>query len=283
MDAQVAPVQDQIDAKNAEFWNELCGSNLARSLDITELGPESLRRFDDEYLRVYPYLDHYVATEDLSGKRVLEIGLGYGTFGQVLASRGSHYYGLDIAKNPVALMRYRLSLLGQDHNDERIQQGSALSIPHKSGSFQYVYSIGCLHHTGDLPKAVSEVYRVLAPGGKAIVMLYNRYSIRQLLNGFSHVWTYLWRPSQCSHKIGFWDGMRARYDFNEQGEAAPRTDYVSRREVRRLFGSFARVQIETRNCDTLSFLGDRIVIPRTSLLNNLGRVWGLDLYIRARK
>ena len=59
-----------------------------------------------------------------------------------------------------------------------VVQGSALELPFDEGTFDDVYSIGCLHHTGDLVRAVSEVRRVLRPDGRAVVMLYNRHSLR---------------------------------------------------------------------------------------------------------
>lgn len=271
--------QSEIDTKNTEFWDELCGSGLARSLGISQASSEGLRRFDEAYMGLYPYLEKYVVEEALGGKRVLEIGPGFGTLGHLLASRGCEYYGLDIAKNSVAMMRYRLSLLGQDPA-ERIQQGSALEIPHKDSSFDYVYSVGCLHHTGNLGQAISEVYRVLASGGKAIVMLYHKYSFQRLvkvpllmLRGLLKDWAV---PDR-SRKV------RALYDTNAKGEAAPHTDYVSRSEVRDLFKRFARVHIESQNFDNLAFLKGRLVIPREKLLSNLARVAGLDLYIQAYK
>jgi hypothetical protein len=67
------PEQTETDVKNAAFWNELCGSGLARSLGITESTPESLRKFDEAYMAMYPYLSRYVTEEELAGKRVLEI------------------------------------------------------------------------------------------------------------------------------------------------------------------------------------------------------------------
>ena len=33
-----------LDERNATFWDELCGSSLARSLGITDASPESLER-----------------------------------------------------------------------------------------------------------------------------------------------------------------------------------------------------------------------------------------------
>src|SRR5438874_4497039 len=118
--------QRLLDAQNAEFWNELCGTALARAIGISDGSPESLRHFDEAYFRTYPYLMDYVAPRALQGRRVLEIGLGYGTLGQRLAERGADYYGLDIAPAPVMMMRYRLQHLGRPPN---VMQGSALAIP----------------------------------------------------------------------------------------------------------------------------------------------------------
>lgn len=272
--------QGEIDTRNADFWNELCGSGLAQSLGITENTPASLRRFDDAYMALYPYLAPYVTAEDLSGKRVLEIGPGYGTLGQFIASRGCRYYGLDIAAGPVAMMRYRLALLGRECED-RVQQGSALDIPHSDASFDYVYSVGCLHHTGNLHRAVSEVYRVLAPRGKAIVMLYHRHSFRRLIQvPLRYVRNVL---SKRRRYKSFGEVVRALYDTNSSGEAAPHTDFVSRSDVRRLFGRFSQIRIDSQNFDTYVLLRSRIVISREKLLNNLGRVLGTDLYIVATK
>ena len=275
--------QEQIDSRNASFWSELCGSGLARALGITEHSPDSLAKYDDEYLRYYPYLRRYVDAEELSGKLVLEIGLGYGTLGQLLASRGCRYYGLDIAETPVAVTRYRLSLLGEGGVEDRVRRGSALDIPFDDGLFDQVYSIGCLHHTGNLTRAIAEVHRVLKPGGKALVMLYNKYSWRQLMS----VPLRDRLRAVCS-----WGGaaddphaseqMRARYDGNAKGDAPPHTDYVSRAEARRLFSRFRTINIQCHNCDPVARKG-RIIVPRRFLLGNLGRLLGLDLYIRVQK
>ena len=63
--------QSEIDRRNSEFWNELCGSTLARSLGITDHSPESLRQFDDAYLALYPYLLSIVRPDRLAAKDVL--------------------------------------------------------------------------------------------------------------------------------------------------------------------------------------------------------------------
>src|SRR3954463_16540199 len=137
--------QPLLDQSNAEFWAELCGSSMARAAGITGQGPDDLRRFDELYFDYYPYLERYLPS-DFAGDQVLEIGLGYGTLGQSIASRGAEYHGVDISLGPVAMMRKRLEWLGQPQ--ERVLQASALELPHADETFDHVYSIGCLHHTG---------------------------------------------------------------------------------------------------------------------------------------
>jgi len=270
--------QGAIDTENAKFWNELCGSTLARLLGITDASPESLRRYDAAYLAFYPYLQRYVERERLHNKRVLEIGPGYGTLGQLLASAGCDYHGLDISEAPVAMMRHRLIALGLTNVEQRVLIGSALEIPHADASFAYVYAIGCLHHTGNLNKAVSEVYRVLVPGGKAIVMVYHRHSLFQLVRGS----TVRLQALLSRGRIDAARQIRSLYDSNQRGEAAPHTDFVSLPEARRLFKDFMRVKIDMRNFGNIGMKG-KILIPRELLLNNVARVLGLDLYITACK
>ena len=270
------PDQVALDARNAAFWNELCGSGLARSLGITEITVESLRRFDEAYLATYPYLTRYVDALDVAGRDTLEIGLGFGTLGEQLARRGARYHGADIAEGPVAMMRDRLSWhdLGDPNG---VVVGSALELPWPDERFDIVVSIGCLHHTGDLVRALGEVDRVLRPGGRVLAMLYNRHSLRQLAQRVRD-----WREGRNGDAEA---RLRARYDANATGEAAPFTEYVTRGDARRLFSRFASVAVDVQNMDTYVVRLPRrtLVIPREHLLGNVGRVAGLDLYVVAQK
>jgi SAM-dependent methyltransferase len=269
-----ADPQSSIDERNKAFWDELCGTGLAQSLGIAEITPDSLAQFDNAYMAYYPYLTRYLAELPVDGKKVLEIGLGFGTVGQIIAARGSIYHGADIAPGPVAMMRDRLRWIGRE-DDTAAVQASALELPWPDATFDAVVSIGCLHHTGDLPGAVREVHRVLLPGGAAFVMLYNAHSLRQLRA----------RLKGLVERRSSPEGLRAMYDVNTAGDAAPHTDYVSRADVRRLFDAFSSVSIDAQNFDplTLRVGRRRVTIPRERLLDNVARVLGLDLYIRARK
>jgi len=259
--------QGDLDVRNAEFWDELCGSALARQVGITDATPSSLSRFDAAYMSMYPYLRSYIPAR-LDGVEVLEIGLGYGTLSGELVGRGADYHGLDIAAGPVEMVRHRLRLAGRADPEQRVVQGSALDVPHADGSFDRVFTIGCLHHTGDIPRAVSEVHRVLRPGGVAVVMLYHANSLRQLARVRLPS---LLRGRRSEEEVA---GM---YDTNARGQAAPHAEYVSRGDVRRIFAPFSETSIQARNFDSTRFL------RREWLLGTVDRVLGLDLYITARK
>lgn len=69
------------------------------------------------------------------------------------------------------------------------------------------------------------------------------------------------------------------YDRNQEGEAAPHTDFASRHEVERLFGDWESVRVEPRNLSFAWFPRLR----RPALAARLDRLGGLDLYVQATR
>src|SRR5262245_43715754 len=99
--------QALVDSENADFWNMICGSSLAKHLGIAVLDRANLKRFEASFNAIYPYLPKYIGPGTIKDGKLLEIGLGFGTVGQILHDSGADYYGLDIAPAPVELMKYR--------------------------------------------------------------------------------------------------------------------------------------------------------------------------------
>jgi len=262
-----------LDDTNTAFWNELCGTHLARQLGISDHGAASLCKFDDWYLRYYSYLHAHIPLDAVAGEELLEIGLGYGTVAQKLMEAGAHYHGLDLADGPVALARHRAGLLGVSAD---VRQGSALAIPYPDDTFDRVISIGCLHHTGNLPLAMREVHRVAKRGGRVMIMVYNALSYRQWRLAPRGTFRRWLRPDFA------WENaeprFRAAYDTNQEGAAAPCTTFISSREasvfLQRMFRS---VTVTPRNIGE-DFLGSRLWM-RSAKNACLGRLLGLDLYI----
>jgi SAM-dependent methyltransferase len=261
-----------LDDRNAAFWDELCGTNLARSLGVEDASPASLARFDEAYLALYPYLLGYVPRELVEGRATLEIGLGYGTLGERLARLGADYHGLDLAAGPVAMLRARLARV-PGAKPEQVAQGSVLALPFADGSFDHVVSIGCLHHTGDLFGAIAECRRVLRPGGRLLIMVYNRRSARRVVLGPLLGARHRLRPDAPTAE----QTLRYFYDGHADGEGAPHTDFVSIAELRGLLAGFRDVTVERRSIDRVPlgpFEISRLQLMRTGL----DRLVGLDLY-----
>jgi SAM-dependent methyltransferase len=269
--------ETRLDDLNAAFWNELCGTNLARELGIRDASAESLGRFDEAYFQLYPYLLDYFPRATVEGRRVLEIGLGYGTLGEALARLGADYHGLDLAEGPVAMMRARLGRI-PEARPEQVSQGSALELPFDEASFDQVVSIGCLHHTGDLVGAVAECRRVLRPGGRLVLMVYNRRSARRLLLGPLLTARHRLVPGAPSAEAT----LRYFYDGHADGGAAPSTDFVSVPELRGLLAGFHDVHIERRSIDRVP-LGPFEVSRLWLMRLGLDRLVGLDLYAVAHR
>jgi len=263
------------DRANIQFWNELCGTWLARSLGITDHGLDSLRRFDRAYLRLYPYLLEYVNLTSLAHRRVLEIGLGYGTLGQTDAAAGAEYVGLDLADTPVQMMRQRLQLFRLSGS---CLQGSALSLPIASESMDCVISIGCLHHTGDVQRGLDEIHRVLRRGGSAVLMLYNQFSYRHWTRWPIATARALLREHGISvGEAPVTDTQRRVYDAAASGQGPPETVFLSTGRLRQMLGRFSRVELHKENTDNL------LLLPRRWWLRSVGRWAGLDIYVRAQK
>ncbi|MCX6130801.1 MAG: hypothetical protein NTX25_17295, partial [Proteobacteria bacterium] len=79
--------EDSIGSINAKFWNELCGTNLALRLGITDDSSRSLQIFDDWFFSFYPYLKPFLDRVLVGKQKILEVGLGYGSVSTYLALR----------------------------------------------------------------------------------------------------------------------------------------------------------------------------------------------------
>jgi SAM-dependent methyltransferase len=273
------PVQDEVNARNVEFWNALCGAWIANALGITDASRESLRKFDDWFFDLYPYVGDYIPFAEMRGRRVLEVGLGYGSVSQRLAESGADYTGLDIAAGPVEMVNHRLRQIG--HGGKALR-GSILDAPFADSSFDYVVAIGCYHHTGNLQRALNESHRVLRKNGLLVAMVYNAYSHRRWFEARQATIRYLlWDWFRIGAPPLATATERASYDLDATGNEAPHTDFVSRRHLRQMCRRFASFRATLANIDQEPPFASR---PRSELLNTKWPAWvGLDVYFHARK
>jgi len=263
---------------NSEFWNELCGSSLARALGVKDASVESLSKFDNWYFGFYPYLLPFVDLGACKGKRTLEIGLGYGSLSQELANAGAIYTGLDIAAGPVTMVNHRLAQKGLAG---RAVQGSVLDCPFPDQSFDCAVAIGSLHHTGDIACALSELHRCLVPNGQLIFMVYNALSYRRWLRWPVSTGRHaLWVKGLVSRKPKSGESERLAYDADAEGNAAPETDFLSTSELHIIMADWS---IETMQLKNIGDEGPLRFLPRSLKLKAFGGWTGLDIYVRATR
>ncbi|MEE9301540.1 MAG: methyltransferase domain-containing protein [Alphaproteobacteria bacterium] len=93
--------------------------------------------------------------------KVLDIGCGTGVNAEALAAKGHEVSGIDIS--PVAIEKFRAR--GFDGAVCNINE----EIPFEDGTFDLVFGSDVIEHIIDTERALSEMNRVLRPGGQLVL------------------------------------------------------------------------------------------------------------------
>lgn len=156
------------------------------------------RHFSDA--RVYmPWqkipFDQLIDYDSLKEKDVLEIGVGNGSHAQLLATHARSYNGIDLTSYAVKSTTERMRRFGLDTPAVKIQQMDAEQMSFADESFDFIWTWGVIHHSSNTRQILSEMQRVLKPGGRAVTMVYyrnlwNYYIYAGLFGGLikGHLW-----------------------------------------------------------------------------------------------
>jgi SAM-dependent methyltransferase len=87
-----------------------------------------------------------------------------------LSDQGAEGVGVDIAFSTA-----QMALANRNGHRAHMLVADVRDLPFEDGSFDYIYSMGTIEHFPDYLRATEELYRVLAPGGLAIIGVPNLY------------------------------------------------------------------------------------------------------------
>ena len=136
------------------------------------------RRFFSDARPYLPYkklpFESLIDFDTLGDKDVLEIGVGMGSHAQLLAARSRSFTGIDLTTYAVESTTRRLKQFDLDKPHIRIRQMDAEKLEFDDNSFDLVWSWGVIHHSSNTRQVLSEIHRVLRPGGIATTMVYHR-------------------------------------------------------------------------------------------------------------
>lgn len=143
--------------------------------------PRTVRRSDEQYT---PIANAYVTSaihaqgadlarmvelaelaELSADARVLDVGTGTGHTALAFARGGASVVGYDMTR---AMLREAVGLAETRGADFTAVQGMAEALPFSDGAFDVVACRYCAHHFEDIPAAISQMSRVLRPGGKLV-------------------------------------------------------------------------------------------------------------------
>lgn len=116
-----------------------------------------------------------IEADDYRGKTVVELGCGTGEYALWYASHGARQVtGVDLSRGSLALANDKKA---QAHiENATFVEKDILTVDFPDNTFDYGYSVGVLHHTGEPEKGFEHLCRITKPGGVVVVSLYNTYS-----------------------------------------------------------------------------------------------------------
>ncbi len=142
----------------SDEWTRFCTTQLdsARGWKLSE---ERLKKNFDFSL------------EDFRGALVLDAGCGMGRFAEIVCNYGGTVFATDLSY-AVDAAEKNLDRWKSAH----VIQTDLRELPFREGIFDFIYSLGVLHHTPDPRRAFESLVRFLRPGGKISITLYSGYN-----------------------------------------------------------------------------------------------------------
>ena len=246
--------------KNWEWWEKNPMTyDWENTLQITAGTREWFEEIDRRFFSSAYFADgpngepfgRFLQRDLVDGKEVLEVGCGMGSHAALLARNGARLTAIDLTERAVDVTRHRFALFGLEG---KIERADAELLPFADQSFDFVWSWGVIHHSSRFESCLSEIARVLRPGGRLMLMVYYRPSLSYYLN--------------CGLIRGVLMGQLFRKSLQKIYEESSDGFYArvfNRRELKQLLSSsFSEIRLSV-----LGMKAELFPIPRTRFKETL--------------
>jgi 2-polyprenyl-3-methyl-5-hydroxy-6-metoxy-1,4-benzoquinol methylase len=205
---------------NAERWRDYAWKEIKRGREIVG----TIRRLTP-----------------LRGKRVLDVGSGYGGMLISMAEQGARAMGVEIDRERAEMSKQRLAALGMEipvHEADICEEATRARL---GGAFDVVVCQDVLEHVLDPGAVIRGLSRLLVPGGVIYVQIPNKWGIDQLLSDHHYgltgitalsrrqaieYWTHATREDPRHYGVGFERGER--YYLSAFARAGVKLEHVQR-------------------------------------------------------
>jgi len=156
-------------ARNAAQWDRI----RALHVDETEVNQALVRAFADE-------------DGGRSIGRFLDIGTGTGRVVELLGPRADKAIGVDQSSAMLSVARAAVDRAHLKHC--QVRQADMYQLPFPDGAFNSACIHMVLHYAEEPGRALAEAARVLAPGGRLVVIDFEAHNLAELRAEHQHRW-----------------------------------------------------------------------------------------------
>jgi len=191
------------------------------------------------------YLSNFIDFSGVEGKKILEVGCGFGTVLVHFTKAGAIVTGVDISDLAVEMSKKNLEIRNLRAEVFR-DNGEFLNFD--DNSFEFVFVNSVVSYTPNPDKMVQEIHRVLKKGSEAYFSVYNSNSWLNIL-----------------YKV---------FNTKPPREEAPAFKQYSIKQFKELLKSFSDIEITTdrfpiktkQNNNALSLLYNTLFVPAFNLI-----------------
>jgi len=166
--------------------------NVVPYKDSLSSKKEQVAQMFDDIAHRYDFLNRFLSAgidigwrkkalsclKDLNPKQILDVATGTADLA-IMASRllnPTNIKGIDISEGMLEVGRKKVKEQGLENTIELLK-GDSETINFKNGSFDAVTVAFGVRNFQDLEKGLSEIYRVLKPGGRLVVLEFSKPSL----------------------------------------------------------------------------------------------------------